>query len=279
MPVHRETLRREGAHGSAGFSLVELLVAIVVSSVVMVGMLTILIAENRRVSQERELSDTWLTLRSAAEVIAYDLRQASASGGDLSTLTDTSFTVRSRRGSGVICSVSLTGYGLTNVTGEFGAELGDSIQVMTVEQTPAWRNLDVSAVGTPGLVGPASCTWTGSAPPTQGLLLVGTSGELANVTVGSPIHAYRLTQYGIMTSGGRRWLGRKVAGAAQWEIVTGPLREDGLRLTYYTSAGGTTTTAAQVAAVRIALRSESFGRTNQRKVMQDTLSVRIQLRN
>jgi hypothetical protein len=150
---------------------------------------------------------------------------------------------------------------------------------MTVEEIPAWRTLDVYAVGTPGYVGPASCAWTGSTVPTTGLLPVGTAGELSGVTVGSLIYSFRSTEYGIITSGGRRWLGRKVAGAANWELVTGPLRTDGLRLTYYTSAGATTTTAAEVAAVLIALRSESFGRTNQHKVMEDTLSVRVQLRN
>jgi prepilin-type N-terminal cleavage/methylation domain-containing protein len=278
--MHPEASPDDRREERAGFTLLELLVALVVSSVVMLGVLGMFSVENGRMSQERELSDTWLTLRSGTELMGFDLRQASASGGDLTALTLTSFAVRSRRGSGVICARSATGYALTSVAGEFTAEAGDSVQVMTVQRTPAWRNLPVAAVGTPGTVGPASCAYAGSAAATTGLrVLVATPTDTANVRVGSLVHAFRSTEYGVMTYDNRRWLGRRVAGATSWEMVTGPLRTDGLTLTYYTSTGATTTNAAEVATVRITMRGESYGRTSQRKVMQDTLSVRIQLRN
>jgi prepilin-type N-terminal cleavage/methylation domain-containing protein len=276
----RDVLRDDQRTARPGFSLIELMAAMVISSVVMVAVLGMFTTENGRFSQQRELSDTWLTLRSAAELIDFDVRQASASGGDLSALTDTSFTVRSRRGSAVICGKSTTGYSLTEVTGDFSADAGDSVKVMTVQSTPVWKNLDVAAVGNPGTIGPLSCAWSGSTAPTTGVrVTIATAADTSNVAIGSPVHAFRSTQYGIVTSANRRWLGRKVSGAATWELVTGPLRTDGLRLTYYTSAGAITTTPAEVAAVRLTLRAESFGRTTQRKAMQDTLTVRVQVNN
>ena len=295
--MFRDTvLRPDDRHrGSAraGFSLFELLVASTLVFVVMAGVLGVLSAENRRLSVQKELGDTWLTLRSATELITYDLRQASATGGDLAAITDTSFTVRSRRGSAVICSnaqgsggvlgilgLPWTSYALTGVTGEFTASTGDSVQVLTVGKSPVWKRLRVEAIGDPGTVGPASCVWAGSAPPATGIrLVVSAAADTARLAVGSAVQAFRSTRYGIMTFNNRRWLGRKVAGATSWELVAGPLRTDGLRLTYYTSAGAVTTVPGQVASVRLTLRGESYGRTNLRSAARDTLSVRIQLRN
>jgi Tfp pilus assembly protein PilW len=259
-----------------GISLVELLLATVLGSVVMIGVLTMFIAENQRLSLQRELSDAWLTLRSATELLAYDLRQASATGGDLTALTDTSFTIRARRGAGVICrkATNLPTYAITAASGE-APVAGDSVQVMSVQSSPVWKNLRVTVSGTPASLAVANCV-TPSVIPSQALTLA--VGDTANLTVGSPLHVFRSTQYGIMTSAGRRWLGRRVSGGS-WEVLAGPLRTDGFRITYYNAAGAATTTASTVVAARITLRSESYGRTNQRNVLQDTMSLRIQLRN
>jgi prepilin-type N-terminal cleavage/methylation domain-containing protein len=276
-----------GRAAPAGFSLIELLIAMVLSSVILLGVLAMFTAENTRISVQRELGDTWLTLRSAAELIAFDLRQVSAAGGDLTAITDSSFTVRSSRGAGVLCAKNTgasptAAYAITSVTGDFAALVGDSVEVMTITNPPLWRVLDVASVGTPGTVGPASCVWAGSSAPTVGILFtVGPLplGDTVGVRVGSPVRSYRSTQYGIFTSGNRRWIGRKVSGSATWEMLTGPLRTNGLTLTYYNAAGAVTTVPAQVSAVRITLRGESFGRTNKRKATQDTLTLRVQLRN
>jgi type II secretory pathway pseudopilin PulG len=273
--VHHKAMR---ARARPGFTLVELLVATVLGTAVMIGVLTMFIAENARLSTQRELSDTWLTLRTAAELLAYDLRHASATGGDLAALTDTAFTVRTRRGGGQICRKlwNYPIYAMTAVSGE-SAVVGDSVLVMPVQNNPVWKSLRVAATGTPAAMTVPVCGIPGTVPVAAMAL---NAGDTANVNVGSPYHVFRSTRYGIVNSQGRRWLGRRVNGATTWEILAGPLRMDGFQVTFYTSAGATTTTPSQVAAARITLRGESLGRTNTtRASMQDTMSVRIQLRN
>jgi prepilin-type N-terminal cleavage/methylation domain-containing protein len=276
-----------------GFSLLELMVAMVLASIVLIGVLGMMTVENKRLSVQKELGDAWLTLRSATELIAYDLRQASPSDDDLSPpsgfieLTDTSFTVRTRRGSGIICNRVLNQqiYALADVSGEFAA--GDSVQVMTVADSPTWKTLRADAIGDPGgvvggVVVPASCAWSIATTSEKGIRLL---GDAASVAVGSPVHAFSSTQYGIMTCNNRRWLVRRVAGTGSpgcqpnWEILTGPLRTDGLRLDWRNAGGASTKDPQQVASVWLTLRGESYGRTNMRTTMSDTLTVRIHLRN
>ena len=70
-----------------------------------------------------------------------------------------------------------------------------------------------------------------------------------------------------------------VIGTSTWEYLTGPLREDGLNIEYYTADGTTTTDPRLVTAIRITLRGESAGRTLGYERMQDTVSLRVGLRN
>jgi prepilin-type N-terminal cleavage/methylation domain-containing protein len=270
-------------HGSfrPGFTLLELLVAMVLSSVVLLGVFGMLSAENRRTSQQRELSDSWLTLRSAMALMAFDLRQAGPQ--DLMAVTDSSITIRSRYASGVVCGRSTTApaYALAGVTGTFTTGAADSVRVMTVELSPAWKTLAVAAVGSPGTVGPAACVWPGSAAPGAGVsVAVVTAADTAAIGVGSVVHAFRSIQYGVTSHAGRRWLGRRAPGISTWELLTGPLADDGLRMVYYTAAGTITNNPLEVASVRLTLVSESYGRNiSSGNTISDSLSVRVQLRN
>jgi Tfp pilus assembly protein PilV len=263
-----------------GFTLLEVLLAMLLSIAVLVSLLGMLNAQNNRTAHQREQSDTWLTLRSALAVMTFELRQSG--GPDLLAITDSSFTVRSRQASGVICAKSATAaaYAVTGVTGTFTANAGDSVLVMTVETTPVWKMLGVAAAGSPGAIGPSACIWTGSAAPTAGVrFTVGTAADTALITVGSAVHAFRTTQYGITSHSGRRWLGRRVAGSTTWELLTGPLATNGLAFTYHNAAGVATTNPAQVASVRVSLVGESFGQNSRKTLTHDSLSVRVQLRN
>jgi prepilin-type N-terminal cleavage/methylation domain-containing protein len=251
-----------------GFSLIELLIAMLVGSVVMAAVISLFIGQNRGLSQQRELSDTWLTLRSGVEVLAYDLRQASASGGDLRNLTSSSFEVRGRRGSGVACAKVGYTYYLTDASGTFAS--GDSLMLATVETTPVWRNLRIATAAT--LTSDTACAQAGNRATVR--VAFASGADTTNVQIGSLMQPFTWTAYNLLTSGGRPWLG------ANGSPVTGPLTSSGLSLTFYTSAGATTTTPANVTAVRMTLRGESFGRSSSsRQRLQDTVSIRITLRN
>jgi prepilin-type N-terminal cleavage/methylation domain-containing protein len=274
--MHRESGRTSRRHG---FSLVELILALVLGAILMSAVLRLFITQNSGLTQQREMADTWVSLRTGLEVLAYDLRQASASGGDLSRIAADSFTVRARRGSGVVCARRGNNpwYSVAAASGDFSFATDDSVQVATVQAMPGWRNVRVASIVAPD----TACVWPGSAAPTVGVRLTVTSAaDTALVTVGSVMFSFRSTTYGVTTtSDGRHWLARRQPGSAAWEIITGPLRSDGLQLAYYTAAGAVATVPSTVAAVQVTLRAESFGRTRGGQFMQDTVTMRISLRN
>ena len=62
------------AHRSAGFTLLELLIASVLSSIVIAGALYLLVQQNRTYAVIEQTSETQLNLRAIAQIIANDLR-------------------------------------------------------------------------------------------------------------------------------------------------------------------------------------------------------------
>jgi hypothetical protein len=279
--------------------MVELMIAMTLSAIVLVGVLGVLSAETKRLSYEREINDTWHTLRSAAAMLAWDLRQTAApvsvtdvdddgvetvivTPGSIDALTDSSFVIRAHTATGVMCHKTPSGYGLREVNGVFTAVAGDSMQILIAAETPSWRYLRIVAVGTPGTVGPSDCGDGAEFPNAEvGVRLAASvPTDTSDILIGVPFMAYKRTLYGITTHNGERWLGRRVGNSNTWELLTGPLRSDGLSLKYYTRTGAVTTNPLEVHAVRFTLRAQSFGRTlGGHEHMQDTLSVRVYLRN
>jgi type II secretory pathway pseudopilin PulG len=326
-------------HCPPGFTVVELVVVLTLSAVVLVGVLSVVSAETKRLSLEREISDTRYTLRAAAALISWDLRQAAAGDGALGTITDTSFVVRSPIATGVLCAKKLTvgstdyGYSLTDVTGDFSSG-ADSVQILYADQSSgggntlrvsSWEYFRVNTIGMKPAspVGPALCV-----NPTDGAAAVGLKIDVPDVqqevlddmgdpvldamgnktftlvpmdtggiVIGVPFLAYRRILYGIVRcrpngstcmrdATGDSWIGRQVGvaiGTDTWEPLTGPLQADGLDFSYYSlDSDGTETATADpnaVVAVRIIVRAKSAGRTLSREQIQDSLTVRINLRN
>jgi type II secretory pathway pseudopilin PulG len=302
--MHRCRTFHEG-RCRAGFTVAELLVALTLSAVVLVGVLGVVSAETKRLSVEREVSDTRYTLRAAATLIGWDLRQAAVGQASLDQLTSTSFIVRSPTAVGVVCNKAASGYTLTDVTGVFTGAATDSVQVLFAAGTrqgeqrgTSWEYFRVQQAGPPGTVGLSYCNVL-SQPATVGVRLevplvdrpiLGPLGEVlgteqvlkdtTGILVGVPFLEYRRTLYGITTApDGKRWFGRLVGDSPTWELLTGPLQEDGLQFSYYAADGLETAVPEDVVAVRITLRAESAGRTLGYEKMQDSLTVRVNLRN
>ena len=107
------------------------------------------------------------------------------------------------------------------------------------------------------------------------------------LVTGSVIRSFRKTTYRLFTQSGRWWLGRRIAGAACCEVVTGPLRQasdSGLAFRYYNAAGAAITTpTTAVARVDITLRAESFKNVRSGSstvaTKKDSVTVKAFLRN
>jgi len=284
--------------GAAGFTVVELLVYLVIAMVVLVGVYQLLIGQGRLYSKQRELQDVRTTMRTAANLLAWELRQASAAEGDLYDIDIYEFTVRSVQGTGFVCGThpDRPRYGLAFTSGEFYATSEDSVMIYALEgpgsDDDRWVIGGVGRKWSSGGDVPFCFYADSSTVATDIVLEVYTVDAeedtipLSGVVVGAPARAFRRVNYGLYVEGDRWWLGRKVGGADSYERLTGPLStpsDSGLVFVYYDRSGNVTVDPSAVAFVDIILRAESYGKVRQAgeltpMVEQDTLTMRVSLR-
>lgn len=271
-----------------GFTLVELLVNLVIGTIIITAVYQLLITQNRLYMKQVEIQDVRGTLRAAANLLAYELRQASAVDGDIYEIAPDSISLRSFQAMGTVCRTHGTQprLGLWSVAGDFSLTLTDSVAIFP-GKTAVWIAVSADSLWQSG-AGVDYCIWSGgNTVPTDYTLHVGTTlAGLANVQIGDPVRAFRHVRYGLYNEGGRWWLGRKVSGATMYEPVAGPLRspaDSGLAFIYYDASGATTTNPAEVSYVDIVLRGESIGNVirgggQAPAPQEDTLTMRVTLR-
>ncbi len=275
--------------GQAGFTLAELLVYLMLSGLVMASVYQLLMGQSRAYGKQRELMDVHETLRTAAALLAWEIRQASATDGDLYSINENSITLRSIQGSGFVCvgHPTLPRFGLWLTDGDFEATIDDSVLVFAAGgggmADDVWEVLKVTSAGPAAAMGLGACDWVGAGAPDVAVQIAVTSpSDTADIALGAPFRTFRRIEYGLYAADGRWWLGRKV-GAGSWEKLTGPLLPvwlDGLVFSYKDAAGNPTANPTQVAVVDFVLRVQSYkapgGGGNQ--FLTDSLATRVALR-
>ena len=286
----RGSALREAKTG--GFTIVEMLVVLAVALVVVGALYQLMMGQSRLYMKQDALMDVRASMRAASTLLAWELRQASAAGGDVYAIDQSSVTLRSIEGSGVICGEHVTQprYAIWGTTGEFSTTATDSALLFAAgakgTQDDTWRVVALTNKWTTG-GGDVSCVWDdglgGNVVPD---LVVEVAGNTNEVKIGGAIRAFRKVEYSIYQDQGRWWLGRKVADASAFEMLTGPLRssaDSGLAFVYYDANGNTTADPAAVAMVDIILRGESLRKAPRVRqdpgFQQDTLTLRVWLRN
>lgn len=280
-------------HGRRGFTLAELMVYLALSGVVMTSVYQLLVTQSKSFGKQQELVDVHGSLRSAASLLAYEVRQLSATDGDIALSQANRITLRSLQGTAIVCArhATLPLFGLAAVTGEITATAADSVLLFSAGPTAsmtddAWRTMKVQSVAAANL-GVGACAWTGAGAPESVMrVTVGTPADTANVQVGAPVRVFRTVEYGIYQEGARWWLGRRVSGATSYEKLTGPLRArsaGGLEFRYLNAAGNPAAGPTDVAVVEFVLRAESARETSERNAdgalfARDTLATKVALR-
>ena len=251
----------------SGFTLVELLIYMLLTAVIMTAVYQLMIGQGRQYGKQIEGMDANESLRSAAVLLAWDLRQASSAGGDLYSIQPNAIVLRSVQGAGTVCALHATQplLGLWATTGDIDATALDSALVFSV-WGDAWAVTKLKQVTTSASsIGVGACAGTGVAPDLGVEIIIGPSAldsmVSTGIVVGAPFRAFRRVEYGLYVADGRTWLGRKVGGAASYEKLTGPLKAtDGLAFRYYDKAGNLTADPLRVSVVEFILQAESFGR-------------------
>ena len=287
--------------GSSGFSVLELLVGLTIGMIIVTAISQLFITQARYYQLQRAERDVRETLRAASALLTWQLREASSARGDLYALGATSMELRAVEASAVACAYQPAGggtrFGLQEVSGYFQAASEDSVLAyspsdgswLVVKVGQAWND----EAGAWSGAGTSVCFWgdsTTSAPrPQAAIELQDSAAVLSKIEVGSAVKAFRRTEYGLFQQDGRWWLGRKVGGASEYELLTGPLlspADSGLSFTFRDMLGGVTADPAQVARVDILLRAESAGRPARpgsaatvHRTVRDSLRTTVVLRN
>jgi prepilin-type N-terminal cleavage/methylation domain-containing protein len=262
--------------GRAGFTLVETVVAIVIAGIVMIAVYQVLVTTQQVSTMHREQVAVQQSLRAGLDILAQELREASANGGDVTLVDDDRVGFRALRSFGVVCAKGVSQ--LTVAT--FGAgrfQQGVPIFIFgdgdrTTAADDIWFTADLVDL-------PVAADCPGSRPAQQLVITGYTSTQFAAVNPGAVVRAFSELEYHLQQVDGEPYLARTVDG--ETALMVGPLSPaDALEFTYFDADGNTTTTAAAVRRVEITIRAASAAmRPGSQTPIAGVLTTSVALRN
>ncbi|CAN5835005.1 hypothetical protein BH23GEM3_BH23GEM3_07700 [soil metagenome] len=273
--------RARPAPEQAGFTLVELLVALVISGILATVIFESLLGQSRFARLQGARQEVQQNSRAALDLIGAELRGVAPRG--LITAEPQSISFRSPRIWGVAC-----GYLAGSLVVLFPSYAGDEgIPAglrLAVESPAAGGWAFTSATGAPGSAALVTCNGQaglgGVAPSpaatAERVRVYGGSSFPSDVAPGSRVYLYQSVSYavgaGTGSSAGEQWILRDGTAFA------GPVPANGLQLAYEYSGAGSG--PDNVRSIGITVLANSRARFGQNRTPQDnTASTRIFLRN
>jgi len=265
----------------SGFSLVELIVILALSTIVMGGLTSVLVRQQRFYRGTADLIETRSQIRQAAGIIPSDLRGVSTIGGDILEISDTSMIFWATIGQGVTCVGAPGTYSLSipplvlsnnNTLSSFTMtpNAGDTVWVYENGTTDAASDDHWTAYG---ITGPPTTSTLQCASLVAGPDLISDRYSFPllqplglDVQVGNPVRFVRRTRYSLFRAADGGWyLGYcspACTGAPQ--PIAGPFLPagggtSGVSFTFQDAAGAVTAIPANVAQVSIVVRGRTQG--------------------
>jgi len=272
-----------------GFTMVELIVVTVLGSLVVMAALQVLITNQRTYSAQSAVISGQQSTRMAVEVLFAELREVSASGGDIIAMSSDSLRVRLMRKFSVVCETILTGQPRLLVLDSLGSlsinaaanafDVGDSVFIYA-DNNPndndddVWIEARVTAVDLT-----VTCPQNG-----EGAMELRFNGQASlfnadSVGIGAPVRSYLQYTFGIATMLGDSYLGRRV-GNGDMIPIAGPLRAgDGLEFEYRDALGTVTAVPADVRMIVVTIRTGSTVLNSLGEMVSDSITVWVYARN
>lgn len=290
------------ARARAGFTLVELLVALVITGLLTTVVWQLVRTQSRFVAFEAQREDAQSNGRAALDIIAGDVRAALPQG--IITASDNVLVLALPKAWGVLCSASTA----NSLTAVFPTMAPDAFTVLanngtgvvintSATSTPSWAPrpaLDNTRAG----VNAIAVANAGTACPTASGTVSAYTVSGSNFPVaaaGTLVSIYQLVRYDVGQSDGKWWVRRSngLSSTTAFSMVplAGPVpAADSVRFTYYSGAAGTlvnpapgNTTATLDILSRIKLKvttvsSGAYGGTSTRNRDSATILLRNRVR-
>jgi prepilin-type N-terminal cleavage/methylation domain-containing protein len=278
--------------GRGGFTLIELMIAMVLMGIIGGAIVTLLLRQQRFYNGTNELIQTRQQIRQAAAMLPSDLRGISSVGGDIYSMTDSSIEFRSVFGSSIACVAdkggafvstvpvalvrgsAMTNWAAVPVVGDSFA-LYDS-GLSTAVSDDSWRLAEIKTIqvktggasdGCPVASGLVQNVAADLALTNPSYKITPQASFGANIDAGAGIRFFRRVHYSIYRAADNLWyLGffscQKVTGCGAIQQIGGPFQPyanngtSGVQFTYYDSTGAVTVNRAQVARISLAVRGQ-----------------------
>ena len=259
-----------------GFTLIELMIALVLLGVVSAGIYKVLVSNQRIYLAQTQQIDLQQNIRAAASILPAEFRQIDAGEGDITAIGPDSIRTRAMRQLSFLCADPPLGGGVGQIT-------------LTVNQTPIYGTRTTFAVndslliyyeGDPttrnddswvrGQIKTVSTLANGCAGPPPGNAFVlaldpnWIAGSQLNaagmITKGSPVLGFDKVMYRVYRSSDGNWyLGlQNPASTGTIQPLIGPLiGSNGVTFGYFDANGAATTNPLLVARIDITLRART----------------------
>ena len=275
--------------GRGGLTLVELLIVVVLSMVIVGSVLQILISSRRTFTAQSATIAGQQSTRMAIEVLFAELREVSASGGDILRMTDSTITVRLMRKFSVVCDTIWSGpqpqvvvydsLGPVSVMGGGNTFTTDSVLIFAEND----EGLDSDDIWVEAVITSTDNT-VDCTSGDEGLLLE-FSGQAATfatdeVQIGAPVRSYLSYHLGVADAAwGDRFLAVEDTSGS-WQPLVGPVREtEPLSFVYYDQYGTVTTDRTLVSQIEVTVRTGSAVLNSLGQFVSDSITMVIHTRN
>jgi len=272
-----------------GFTLVEMLIAVVLVSLVGMGITNMLKQQQRLTVSQVEQASLQGNVRIGKNILTSELRELATSptgASDLQVISSTTMRYRAMRALGLACEITRTWVKL-RASPLFGARsivAGQDSLLLFAEGNPTLSS-DDKWVAAP-ITGMSAGTCGSSAAVVLTTTLDTLVAPMSAYVTDAPARTFEVMELGQVAQGGENWLGaRSVSGGQTLTPVVGPLTAVGISFVYLDSLGNVTATRANIRSIQVTLRGQtdrsvrtvSNPGTTQR--LTDSLVTLISLRN
>ena len=262
-----------------GFTLIELMIAIVLLGIVSAAVYKVLVNSQRVYLAQTQTIDLQQNTRAAAAILPAEFRELDAADGDIKAMTATSLRIRAMRELAFVCTDPVLGGGIGQIvltvrkTPIYGTRQtfskGDSILVYwegnpTTRTDDQWLPAQLQQDATPGF-----CADSNVAVNPAYLLTLQpqwindpTLNRAGAITRGAPVRGFDKIAYELYQASGSdtNWyLGqRNPAQGGTIQPMIGPLiGANGVTFSYYDSVGAVTADSSKVAQIGFVLRART----------------------